>query len=381
MLASVLVGVRRMEIQEVADPELVSNDVIVRPHTVGVCGTDFHIFSGESNYNFDAAGRPVPLSESPQVLGHEIAGTVEAIGNQVHDLDIGDRVVLDQGITCMSMMREPPCEYCLSGDSHQCAHYGEHGITGLPGGFAEFIGISARNAVRIDSDLSSARAALTEPLACILHTWDAVGQANSRYSFGGQRPVQSVLICGAGPAGLLFLQTLRHVVGFDGLALVTELDAAKRELARSFGAEVIDPTTTDVTAAVLDATSGRRVELVVECTGSGTIYADIPRWMRKQATVCMYGIGHGDASLDVLNELQWKEPTLVVSVGGSGGFDDDGRPTVYRDSLRLLQEGRIEVDPLLTHRYRGLAALPSAFEGDHQRPGYVKGVVSLVNGV
>ena len=62
-----------MEIQEVADPELGSNDVIVRPHTVGVCGTDFHIFSGESNYNFDAAGRPVPLSESPQVLGHEIA--------------------------------------------------------------------------------------------------------------------------------------------------------------------------------------------------------------------------------------------------------------------------------------------------------------------
>src|SRR5213075_43393 len=117
-----------------------------------------------------------------------------------------------QGLNCMSMRRDALCEYCRTGDSHQCEFYGEHGITGLPGGLADFIAIPAVNAVRVRSSLDATKAALVEPLACIIHSSETVAQANTRYAINAAeagRRVRSMLICGAGPAGLLFVQYLR----------------------------------------------------------------------------------------------------------------------------------------------------------------------------
>ena len=76
MRASVLVDVEKMETRDVPRPRVGDRDVLVEVHAVGVCGSDFHIFIGESNFNFDAQGVPIPLTKEPQVLGHEIAGIV-----------------------------------------------------------------------------------------------------------------------------------------------------------------------------------------------------------------------------------------------------------------------------------------------------------------
>ena len=140
MRASVLVDVGRMEVRDVPVPAPGPHDVLVEVSAVGMCGTDFHIYGGEFNFNLDDRGRPVPLAEVPQILGHEIAGTVREVGAEIRDLATGDRVVLDQGLSCVSTRREVPCEYCATGDSHQCEFYTEHGITGLQGGFAELPG-------------------------------------------------------------------------------------------------------------------------------------------------------------------------------------------------------------------------------------------------
>src|SRR4029078_13539181 len=102
----------------------------------------------------------IPLSEEPQILGHEIAGIVEDVGRDVVDLRPGDRVVIDQGRNCVSERRSPLCEYCTTGDSHQCALYREHGITGLPGGFAEYLTRPAGNALSPAPDLELGAAAL-----------------------------------------------------------------------------------------------------------------------------------------------------------------------------------------------------------------------------
>ncbi len=144
MKACVLCDVGRIEVREVPQPRLGARDVLLRIAAVGICGTDAHIFSGHANYNTDAAGKTVPVSVQPQILGHEISGEVAELGSEVRDLAVGDRVVMDQGLNCVSTHREPRCEYCLSGDSHQCAFYTEHGITGLPGGLAEFIAVPGK---------------------------------------------------------------------------------------------------------------------------------------------------------------------------------------------------------------------------------------------
>ncbi len=381
MRAAVLTAPGEMSLRDVADPVVGPRDVAVRVTGVGLCGTDFHIFEGHANYHTDRLGRQVPLEEAPQVLGHEIAGIVEARGAEVRGLAVGDAVVLDQGRNCLSSATQPLCEYCASADSHQCETYGEHGITGLQGGLAEVLVMPAVNAVKRGRDLPVEQAALTEPLACILHAHEAVQRAScgARYRLGTTHPtarVQTTLITGAGPAGLLFLQHLRHVVGFEGRILVSEPNSSRRALALHYGADaVIDPAADDVVDATLTLTAGRRVEYLIDASGSGQMFRQMPGLIRKQATVLLYAHGQSGVDIGVLNTLQFKEPVLVAPVGASGGFDDDGRPSVYRQSLELLESGRVDVSRIVTHRYRALEEIPAAFGGpDRHATDYVKGV-------
>jgi L-iditol 2-dehydrogenase len=370
--------VRRMEVQEVPRRDPGPRDAVVLVTAVGLCGTDFHIFDGHGNYHMDRQGRPVPLTESPQILGHEIAGVVEEVGRAVDDLRPGDDVVVDQGLNCVSVGRAPLCEFCATGDSHQCEQYEEHGITGLPGGLAEFLVVPAVNCVKTGRALAAADAALVEPLACILHTMHAAERAAGRYRLNGlagtSRPA-SVLVAGAGPAGLLFVQYLRRVLGYDGRLLVSEPMPARRALAARYGADTtLDPRTEPVVDRVLDETDGRRVDWLIDASGAASVFADMPGLIRKQATVVLYAHGQSGADLGLLNNVQFREPTLVATVGASGGFDADGRPTVYRRAMELIAGGTIDVSQFVTDRYTSLDAIPDAFGGPARRqPGYVKG--------
>jgi L-iditol 2-dehydrogenase len=379
MRAAVLVDVGRLEVRHVPRVTPGPHEVTVRVQAVGICGTDLHIVSGHANYNVDEHGRPRPLREHPQILGHEIAGVVSEVGVDVRDLQPGDRVVVDQGRSCVSEHRLTWCEYCRTGDSHQCEHYREHGITGPPGGFAEFVTLPAVNAVPVRGDIASEVAALTEPLGCVLHATDMMARAAARYALGrtGDAEVRSILVCGGGPAGLLFVQYLRRVAGFDGLLLVSEPNALRRSLAERFGAAAIDPVSTDLAIAVSERTAGRRVELLIEASGSGAVVAMIPGLLRKQGTLLLYGHGHVGVDLSVMNRVQFLEPTLVSPAGASGGHAADGRPLTYVRALGLLEEGVVDAAPLVTHRYASLEALPEAFAGAHEHPTYVKGVLTL----
>jgi L-iditol 2-dehydrogenase len=379
MRAAVLAAPGQMRIAEVPVVEPGAGEVLLRVGAVGLCGTDFHIYSGHGNYHSDETGRLIPLEESPQILGHEFVGIVDRVGSRVGDLRPGDHVVVDQGRNCVSEGR-PLCEYCATGDSHQCAQYGEHGITGLPGALAEFITVPAVNAIRVE-DIPLSRAALTEPLACIVHSCDLAEKAMARYKLRhpeATRGVQTILIFGCGPAGLLFTQYFRNALGFDGMVVVSEPDAMKRELALRYGASAaIDPTTTDLAAAVAELTSGRRAEYAIDASGAGAVFEAIPGVLRKQGTFLLYGHGHAGVDLSVLNNVQFLEPTMVSPVGASGGFEPDGRPSTYRRALGLIETGRIDVESFVTHRYHSLDQVPAAFAGAHRAPDYVKGVVEL----
>jgi L-iditol 2-dehydrogenase len=378
MRAAVLVEAGRIDVRDVPRMDPLPHEVVVRVQAVGLCGTDLHIVSGEANYNLDEYGRQRPLSQYPQILGHEITGLIVESGSAARDVQVGGRVIIDQGRTCVSDGREPICEYCRSGDSHQCDRYREHGITGLPGGFAEFVTVPAVNAVPLLFDIAAEHAALTEPLGCILHSMAMVHSARTRfrlYTGAGHDAVRSVLICGGGPAGLLFLQYLRKVERFDGLVMVSEPDAFKRSLARQWDAEPLDPAAADIVTQVREHAGGTGVELLIEASGAGAIFHAIPGLIRKQATVLLYGHGHGGVDLSVMNQVQFREPVLVSPAGASGGHDSAGRPLMYLHALRLLEAGTIDVAPLITHRYTTLDELPRAFAGDHRQAGYVKGVL------
>ena len=381
MKACVLIDVARLEVRDVPRPQISSRDVLVRVAAVGICGTDTHIFAGHANYNTDDRGQPIPLTLQPQILGHEINGHVVEKGSEVSDLEVGDHVVVDQGLNCVSERRTPLCEYCQTGDSHQCEFYREHGITGLPGGLAEFIAVPAVNAVPVRSGLGAAEAALVEPLGCIIHSSDAVAHAHTRYAINADAPerrVRNLLICGAGPAGLLFTQYLRRVLNYDGLLLVSAPSQWKRAFAKKFGADyVLDSSDPDLANVIKKKTQGRGVEYLIEASGAGQVIASMPGLMRKQATVLLYGHGHAGVDLSVLNNVMFREPTLVTPVGASGGFESDGRPSTYAQALNLIEKHKIDVAPIITHRYTSLEAVQGALEKDMHAPNYLKGVVVL----
>jgi threonine dehydrogenase-like Zn-dependent dehydrogenase len=378
MQALIVTDAEKMELADIPQPPIKPHEVLVKVGAVGLCGTDFHIYEGRANYNTDAAGRVVPLAAEPQVLGHEFSGTVAEVGGAVADLKPGDRVFVDQGLNCSSRGRIEWCEYCATGNTHQCADYAEHGITGVQGALAEYIAVPAVNAVRIEGGLPAEQAALAEPLGCVAHASEMMQRTPARYTFGGERPVKSVLICGAGPAGLLFTQYLRNVVGYAGLLIVSEPNAGRRALAEGYGATVaVDPTAADLVAAVQDLTRGERIHCLIEAAGVASIFTQIPGLLRKQGTVLMYGHGHHGVDLGVMNNVQFLEPTLVAACGASGAIDPDGRPRTYRQALEMVSGGLIDVARFVTHRYRGLAEVPRAFARDRFAPDYIKGVAVL----
>ncbi len=368
---------KKMELREIPTPELRPHDVLLKVGAVGLCGTDFHIYEGSANYNSDANGRLIPFEEQALILGHEFCGVVVEVGSGVKDLKVGDRVSVDQGLNCFSRGENNLCEYCATGNSHQCANYGEHGITGLQGALADYIAAPAINVVKIESDLPVDQCALVEPLGCIIHSTEMMLRTTARYQFNGERPIKSVLICGAGPAGLLFTQYLRNVIGFDGLLIVTEPNAKRRQIASEYGATAIDPTFVDLIEAVRDLTRGEKVHYLIESAGVAQLFKQLPGLLRKQATVLLYGHGHHGVDLGVLNNVQFLEPTLIAPIGASGGFDEDGKPSTYRKSLELLSAGRIDVSRFITHRYRSLEETPQAFAKDRFGADYIKGVAIL----
>jgi len=381
MKASVLCDVHRLEVRDVPRPAISPYEVLIRVAAVGLCGTDAHIFAGHANYNTNEFGEAIALALQPQILGHEITGVVEEAGRAVMDLREGDRVVVDQGLNCVSRRREVLCDYCRTENSHQCEFYREHGITGLPGGLAEFIAVPAVNAIRIDAPLEASTAALVEPLGCIIHSSDMVARARTRHAVKAETAdgrVRSVLICGAGPAGLLFTQYLRNVLGYAGLLFVSDPNERKRQLAKRLGAdEAIDPVHSDLVEVVHEHTGGKGVEYLIEASGSGDVFRSMPGLIRKQATVLLYGHGHAGTDLSVLSSILFKEPVLVSSVGASGGFEKDGRPSAYLRSLSLIEQKQIDIEPLITHRYTSFADVEKALSTDIHNEDYIKGVVVL----
>ena len=374
MKASVLCDVQRLEVRDIPRPVISPYEVLIRVAAVGLCGTDAHIFAGHANYNTNEYGQQIPLAVQPQILGHEITGVVEEVGSAVGDLREGDRVVVDQGLNCVSRRREVLCEYCRTENSHQCEFYREHGITGLPGGLAEFIAVPAVNAVKITTPLETSSAALVEPLGCIIHSSDAVAKARTR----AERRIRSVLICGAGPAGLLFTQYLRNVLGYEGFLLVSDPNVRKRDLAKRLGAdEAIDPAGSDLVEVVHEHTGGKGVEYLIEASGAGEVFRSMPGLICKQATVLLYGHGHSGTDVSVLSSIFFKEPVLVSTVGASGGFESDGRPSAYTRALNLIEQNKINIAPLITHRYTTFADVEKALSSDIHTGDYIKGVVVL----
>lgn len=311
------------------------NEVLVRIGAGGICGSDLHYFQ-------DGGFGAIRVRE-PIILGHEVSGRVEALGDGVSGLAIGQKLALNPSKPCNA------CRYCLQGMQQHCLDMRFMGsamrMPHVQGAFRDRIVVDAAQCVPVDDDLSLGEAAMAEPLAVVLHALNQAGNV------AGAR----VLVTGAGPIGLLALLAAR----FAGAAEVVMTDIADEPLvlARKLGAS----DTVNVATSAVDlepyAQEKGRFDVCFECSGAGPALAAAFGVVRPGGTIVRVGIGE-IGSLP-LNMLVAKEIRLC----GSFRFH-----TEFALAARLLSERRIDVRPLISATYP-LAQANAAFEeaGDKRR--------------
>lgn len=304
-----------LELQDVPRPSAGPGQVLVDVAAAGLCGTDLHIVEGSYG------------SRPPVTLGHEVSGTIAAVGEGVDTGRVGDRVALE---TFFSTCGE--CQGCRGGAPNRCEQRISIG-SGVDGGFADQVVVPARNARRLPAHVSLDAGALSEPLACVCRSlyqpMPAVG--------AGDR----VLVIGPGAIGLLAAQVAR-VAGGQPSILGTPADGARLGVARALGFEATD----DAADAPTD------VDVVLECSGSaGGMALGIQR-VRRGGRYVQIG-QRGDAVPIDLALVSFRE--LVIT----GGFAST--PDSWDRAMRLLDRGLVELEPLISHRYP-LREWQAAFE-------------------
>jgi NADPH2:quinone reductase len=223
----------RLEERSLAPPGPL--DVFVDIVSCGVCATDLHLLDGS-----------IELYRPPKVLGHEIAGIVRATGEGVTHVKPGDAVALDTSVQCNH------CFYCREGQAFMCPNR-----VSVAAGFASFTVVPASVVYKLPPNVAPELGALAEPLSCAMHAVER----------GGIRPTDTVAVVGAGALGLLVLIVARLVGATH--TVVSDLDAARRELALHFGASrAVDPSTEDMLAVVRDMTDGRGADCAFEAVGA-----------------------------------------------------------------------------------------------------------------
>jgi 2-desacetyl-2-hydroxyethyl bacteriochlorophyllide A dehydrogenase len=277
-----------MEMQDVPDAHAGSGEVVIAPTASAICGSDLHGFR-------EASARRIP----PLIMGHESVGTIAEVGEGVPASRIGERVVLKPIVGCGT------CRWCREGAINRCA---EGRLVGrdIPGGFAERLAVPAGCAVPFGADLPDEVATLTEPLANAVHVV-------SRSVTDGD----SVLVIGAGPIGVLMARTAL----LFGARQVFATDPVPERLtfARALGAEPV--TGDDPVEAVLDATDGTGVDVVIDAAGFESTWAMGLRTVRTGGRIEQVGLGAGSGKVDFFGVLG-KEVTITGSYAwGDADFD------------------------------------------------------------
>ncbi|GAB4385807.1 MAG: alcohol dehydrogenase catalytic domain-containing protein [Elainellaceae cyanobacterium] len=326
MLAAVLYGQEDLRLENVADPVPGPGEVTIRVGAATTCGTDLKVWR---------RGGHARMLKPPTLFGHEAAGTIAAVGAGVTGWQVGDRVVANNSAPCMR------CFFCKKQEYSLCTD-----LSFNNGTFAEYLKVPApivqHNLLPIPEGLPDAIAAMTEPLACVLH-----GAARSN-----AKPGDRVVVLGDGAIGLMFAAELVRqgveVFLFGG-------NSARLQIGQQFGVarSFNHHQETDIPATVKQLTDGWGADIVVEATGSPAVWEMAIACARPGATVNLFGGCPRDTTVTVSTEqLHYGELTL------KGVFHST--PQYVRSALDLLASRSLPFD-LLISDHRPLKELEQAF--------------------
>jgi 2-desacetyl-2-hydroxyethyl bacteriochlorophyllide A dehydrogenase len=327
MKAAVFYGTGDIRIENLSKPNIGSSEVLVATRAAGICGTDYNIFAGHSKVDV------------PRIMGHEFTGEVVEIGLEVSGFKPGDRVVIEPDITCGN------CYYCTTSgiNNYLCENHPIVGET-LDGAFAELVKVPEKILYSLPNTIDFDKGALIEPLACAIH-----GSDQAKVKTGDH-----VIILGAGPIGLL-LMMVSLLRGAAKIGII-EPNKSRREIAIELGADfALDPRDGDIRKEVLKMFNGRGADVVIVAVGRKNATEQAFTLARPGGMVCIVGLITQATSVNIPDPLKTFYLNEITIVGTNGSPRGD-----FERSIRLLSAGRIDVEPLITHRL-GLDDIGKAF--------------------
>jgi L-iditol 2-dehydrogenase len=322
---------RDLRVEQLSEPRPPSKgEVLVRVDAAGICGSDLHAY-------LDAEIGDSKL-RSPLVLGHEFAGTIEAVGQNAVDeesmpLQVGMRVAVDPAQPCGT------CELCLRGHPNLCTNLHFCGLYPDGGCLCERIVMPARSCFPLPESLDAESGALLEPLGVALH---AVALAKPNAG-------ESAVIVGAGPIGLLILQAAKHA-GMNPVYVVEQLPW-RLNLADKFGGVPLDSARTDAVERLKILTLGRGVDTAFEAAWADQSVQLAAEMVRNGGRLVLVGIPRDDKL--TMNHSTARRKGLTV-------FLSRRMKHTYPKAIELVGKGLIDLKGLVSHRFL-LADAPRAF--------------------
>jgi threonine 3-dehydrogenase len=302
-------------LEDVPEPTIGINDVLIKVRRAGICGTDLHI------YNWDEwAQRTIPV---PMPIGHEFVGEIVETGSNVNDFHPGDIVTGEGHVVCGR------CRNCLAGRRHLCAHTQGVGVN-RPGAFADFIAVPMTNIWRHKDDVDLDVAAIYDPFGNAVHT---------ALSF----PVlgEDVLITGAGPIGIMAAAVVRHAGARH--VVITDVNPRRLELARKMGVtRAVNTTETPLDQVQKELGMQEGFDVGLEMSGHASAFRDMIANMSHGAKIAMLGIPSKDIAID------W---TVVVfnMLTIKGIYGREMYETWYK--MAVMLECGLDIRPVITHRF------------------------------
>ena len=314
MKALILSAYKQLDIVDLPKPQPTQNDLLIRVHACGICGSDVHGYDGST-------GRRLP----PVVMGHEAAGIVEEVGNAVSEFQPGDRVTFDSTVFCGK------CFFCLRGQINLCDRREIIGVSTPEfrrmGAFAEYVSVPARTAYRLPDNMPFTHAAMIEAVSVAVHAVSLTPIALD----------DTVVVIGAGMIGLLALQAA--LLAGAGRVFVVDVDDTRLELARNLGAtRTLNSLNPNSVPDLLQLTQGRGADAVLECVGTSITVNIALHSVRKGGSVTLVGNIAPTIELGL-------QSTVTRQIRLQGSCASSGE---YPACISLMSRGAIRVEPLLS---------------------------------
>jgi len=338
-----VIGPHEIRLDEAPVPLPASGEVLVRIRAVGICGSDLQYYA-----NGQIGGHRLPAGH---ILGHEVAGVVEALGPGTQGPSPGTPVVVDPAIPCGE------CRYCVAGDPNLCKNLRFFGSPPTDGALREYLTHPSPLVLPLPSGVTFAVGAVSEALGVALHVVDL-----SHLKVG-----HSVAVFGCGPIGLLIARVAQ--LGGASPVLASEPLAHRRSAAALFGVEAaLDPTRDDVVRAIRERTGGDGVDVAFEAAGSESATIQAVDAVRPGGTLVLVGYWNTDhVGLPAIRAMR---KGLTIR------FVRRMKHTFPR-SLDLLQRGLVNLPALISHEFE-FSAVPEAFvRAEKRSPDFLKTVITL----